>query len=98
MLTKVEAGVQVVQRWILVRLRHQRFFSLAELNSAIAELVEQLNDRMMRGWGRPVAPCSSGSTARRCCRCCPAAYEYAEWRRCRVRLNTVQLGLSGVRR
>jgi transposase len=29
---KVEVGVQVVGRWILARLRHRRFFSLAELN------------------------------------------------------------------
>ena len=35
---KVEVGVQVVLRWILARLRHQRFFSLAELNSAIHAL------------------------------------------------------------
>ena len=32
---KVEVGVQIVQRWILARLRHRRFFSLAELNEAI---------------------------------------------------------------
>jgi transposase len=48
---KVEVGVQVVQRWILARLRNRRFFSLAELNSAITVLVEQLNDRTMRGLG-----------------------------------------------
>jgi transposase len=42
---KVEVGVQVVQRWILARLRNRRFFSLAELNRAIRELVDQLNDR-----------------------------------------------------
>ena len=48
---KVEVGVQVVQRWILARLRNRRFFSLAELNQAIRELVGQLNDRPMRGWG-----------------------------------------------
>ena len=47
---KVEVGVQVVQRWILARLRHQRFFSLAELNNAIRELLVQLNERPMRGW------------------------------------------------
>ena len=29
---KVEVAVQVVQRWVLARLRHRRFFSLAELN------------------------------------------------------------------
>jgi transposase len=28
---KVEVAVQVVQRWVLARLRHRRFFSLAEL-------------------------------------------------------------------
>src|SRR5262249_50067954 len=47
---KVEVGVQVVQRWTLARLRNRRFFSLFELNQAIRELVEQLNDRTMRGW------------------------------------------------
>jgi len=42
---KAEAGVQVVQRWILARLRRRRFFSLAELNTAIAELLRALNAR-----------------------------------------------------
>lgn len=42
---KVEAGVLIAQRWVLARLRHRRFFSLAELNNAIAELVEELNHR-----------------------------------------------------
>lgn len=42
---KVEAGVLISQRWIIARLRHRKFFSLAELNNAIAELVEELNHR-----------------------------------------------------
>jgi transposase len=45
---KVEAGVLVVTRWILARLRHERFFSLAALNTRIAELLEALNTRPMR--------------------------------------------------
>jgi len=45
---KAEVGVQVVQRWILARLRKRRFFSLAELNSAIAELLRELNARPFR--------------------------------------------------
>jgi transposase len=45
---KVEVGVLVVERWILARLRNQRFFSLAELNAAIAALVTDLNARPMR--------------------------------------------------
>src|SRR6266700_3308074 len=48
---KVEVAVLVVERWILARLRNRRFFSLAELNAAIRVLVDELNDRRMRGWG-----------------------------------------------
>ncbi len=42
---KVEGAVLLVQRWILARLRNRRFFSLAELNRAIAELLVNLNQR-----------------------------------------------------
>lgn len=42
---KVEAGVLLAQRWILARLRSQRFFSLAELNGAIRPLLRDLNAR-----------------------------------------------------
>ncbi len=42
---KVEVGVQVVERWILARLRHHTFFSLAELNQAIRTLLVELNER-----------------------------------------------------
>lgn len=48
---KVEVAVQVVQRWILARLRNQTFFSLDELNARIAELLVDLNDRVMRKYG-----------------------------------------------
>ena len=40
---KVEFSVLLVTRWILAALRKRRFFSLHELNAAIAELLEQLN-------------------------------------------------------
>ena len=42
---KVEVGVQIVERWILARLRHRRLFSLHEVNVAVAELLEDLNNR-----------------------------------------------------
>jgi transposase len=42
---KVETGVLIAQRWILARLRHRRFFSLAELNNAVAEFLDELNTR-----------------------------------------------------
>lgn len=41
----VECGVLVAERWILAALRHRRFFSLAEVNEAIAELLGKLNQR-----------------------------------------------------
>lgn len=43
--SKAELGVQVVERWILARLRNQIFFSLAEANAAIRILLEDLNTR-----------------------------------------------------
>ena len=42
---KAENAVLVVQRWILARLRHHSFFSLAELNQCIRALLEDLNNR-----------------------------------------------------
>lgn len=45
---KVETAVQLVERWILARLRHRQFFSLAELNAAIAALLEDLNTRPLQ--------------------------------------------------
>lgn len=42
---KVEVGVQVVERWVMAALRHRRFFTLAELNQAIAALLADLNRR-----------------------------------------------------
>jgi len=84
---KVEVGVQVVQRWILARLRHHRFFSLAELNAAIAGLVEQLNDRMMRGLGTTRRALFERFDRPALLPLPPVAYEYAEWRRCRVGLD-----------
>jgi transposase len=48
---KVEVAVQVVQRWIVARLRNQRFFNLGDLNRAIRALLEELNHKPMRKLG-----------------------------------------------
>jgi len=45
---KVEAGVLVVERWIVAALRRRTFFSLAEVNAAIRELLVRLNNRKFR--------------------------------------------------
>jgi transposase len=84
---KVEVAVQVVQRWILARLRNRRFFSLAELNGAIRELVEDLNDRLMRGWGTTRRALYEQVDRPALLPLPPTPYEYAEWKRCRVNLD-----------
>ncbi len=81
---KVEVGVQVVERWILARLRKLRFHSLDELNAAVAGLLEDLNGRVMRHLGasrrelfeRLDRPALGSLPAE--------PYEYAEWLRRRV--------------
>jgi transposase len=45
---KVENAVLVAERWIIAALRHQKFFSVAELNEAIAVLLDKLNHRRFR--------------------------------------------------
>jgi len=42
---KVEAAVKMATRWIIAVLKDQTFFSLQELNQAIASLLEKLNAR-----------------------------------------------------
>lgn len=48
---KVEGAVLLVQRWIIARLRHRRFFTLEELNAAIGKEVARLNTRVSRHLG-----------------------------------------------
>jgi transposase len=84
---KVEVAVLVVERWILARLRNRRFFSLAELNRAIAELVADLNARLMRRLGVSRHDLFL-ELDRPALKELPAEpYEYAEWRVRRVGLD-----------
>ena len=49
---KAEVGVQVAERWILARLRHWTFFGLGDLNQAVSDLLDPLNERPMEHLGR----------------------------------------------
>lgn len=84
---KVEAGVQVVQRWILARLRKRRFFSLAELNAAIRELLAGLNRKPFKK-----LPGSRQSVFeeidRPALRALPATrYQFATWKQATVNID-----------
>jgi transposase len=41
---KVETCVRIVERWLIGRLRNRMFYSLAELNAVIGELLRRLNE------------------------------------------------------
>ncbi|HUC63963.1 MAG TPA: IS21 family transposase [Stellaceae bacterium] len=84
---KVEAGVLVVERWILARLRHQRFFSLAELNAAIVTLLADLNDRPMRRLGVSRRQLFEELDRPALAALPSEPYVYAEWRLRRVGLD-----------
>jgi transposase len=82
---KAENGVLIAQRWILARLRNRFFYTMKDMNDAIAELLEMMNNKTMRHrnqsrrqlWETIDRPALKPLPARR--------YELAEWKR--VRLN-----------
>ena len=77
----------MVGRWILARLRHQRFFSLTDLNAVIRALLDDLNDRPMRGWGLSRRALYEQLDRPALQALPPTPYEYGEWKRCRVGLD-----------
>ncbi len=63
---KVEQAVLMVERWLLGRLRHRTFHSLAEVNAAIAELMTgSTRSGRSGGSASPAASCWRRSTGRR---------------------------------
>lgn len=49
--SKVEKAVQTVERQILAPLRHRQFTNFTDLNAAISERLESLNNRVMKSYG-----------------------------------------------
>jgi transposase len=84
---KVEAAVGVAQRWILARLRNQRFFSLAELNERIAELGEELNRRPMRRYGKSRRELFEELERATLKPLPPERFAYAEWKGAKVSID-----------
>ena len=83
----VEAGVLLVQRWILARLRNRQFFSLAELNAAIRELLLDLNQRPFKKL-EGSRQSAFASIDRPAMAPLPATrYEFAEWKTALVNID-----------
>jgi transposase len=84
---KVEVGVQVVERWIAARLRHQTFFGLAEVNRAIGELLEELNNRPMRHLGQSRRALFESLDKPALAPLPTRAYQFARWQKARVHID-----------
>ena len=85
---KVEVAVQVAERWILARLRNETFFTLAALNARIAELLTDLNDRPMKGYGGASRRALFERFDRPALQPLPRdRYVHADWRHARVNID-----------
>lgn len=84
---KVEGGVLIVQRWILACLRHRRFFSLEELNQAIRQLLEKLNDRPFRKMPGSRRTLFEATDLPALKPLPTQPYEYAEWKKATVNID-----------
>jgi len=50
--SKVEQGVQGIQRWIIAVLRNRVFFSVDEINEVLSSLLDRYNNKVMRHIGK----------------------------------------------
>ncbi|HBM8746866.1 TPA: IS21 family transposase [Escherichia coli] len=48
---KAENGVLIVERWLLARIRNETFHTLRALNARLRELLTDMNNRPMKGYG-----------------------------------------------
>jgi transposase len=84
---KVEVAVQVATRWIIAKLRKRTFFSLTEVNEAIAVEVAALNARVTRHLGAS-RKALFDNIERSALKPLPAEpYVYAEWKECKLGLD-----------
>ncbi|MGY4623849.1 transposase/DNA replication protein DnaC [Bradyrhizobium sp. USDA 4486] len=81
---KVEGAVLIVERWILARLRHRRFFNLTDLNTAIGGLLEELNHRPMRHIGKSRRQLFEEIERAALTPLPSEPFEYAEWKTAKV--------------
>ena len=85
---KVEACVGIVECWLMGRLRNRIFYSLAEVDAAIAECLADLNDkRVLRQFGKTRRQLFEEIDAPNLKPLPAEPWVHAEWRRCRVGLD-----------
>jgi transposase len=81
---KVEVAVQIVERFVLAKLRNRAFFSLADLNAEIRACVAAINAKVMRRLGKSRVQLLE-ELERPALKALPdKPFEYASWKRARV--------------
>jgi transposase len=83
----VENGVLIAKRWILAVLRHRTFYSLGELNAAIRECLEHLNNRPLKKLRKSRCELFEAIDRPNALPLPSRPYEYAEWYKARVQMN-----------
>ena len=84
---KVEGAVLLAERWILARLRNQRFFGLDEVNAAIRPLLDQLNNKVTRHLGASRRDLFERLDKPALKPLPVEPYVYAQWKQCRAGLD-----------
>jgi transposase len=84
---KAEGSILIAQRWVLAALRHETFFTLADLNAAIRVRLDAINDRPMKVIGVSRRTLFE-QIDRPALKPLPATrYELAEWNVCRANID-----------
>jgi transposase len=83
----VEVGVQIALRWIIAKLRNRTFFSLAELNAAIRDCVEQINNRVTRHLGASRRSLFEQIERSALKKLPDTEYVFAQWKQCRAGID-----------
>jgi len=84
---RAENGVKLAKRWILFRLRHQKFYSLAELNQAIEILLEAFNQRIMKRFKKSRQELFELLDKPHALKLTGTHYEFAEWKKAKLQFN-----------
>ena len=85
--SKVESAVQVVERWILARLRHRQFDSVHEVDDAIAQLLPALNERPFQRLPGSRASAFAELDRPALAMLAPSRYELAHFRSAKVHID-----------
>lgn len=82
-----ESSVQVITRWVLARLRHQQFSTVAEVDAAIAALLPSVNERPFQKLSGSRASCFAQLDAPALGPLPPTRYELARFKTVKVHID-----------